>query len=104
LNCCIGNTSTRRLIQKHHINDIEILIRPNRLNKGIGLLKRNLFEPINLILDENDSGILQLRDELDPERVGLWRKGKKQNKTTTKELTFDVVPPKKAIQQNGYQK
>jgi hypothetical protein len=52
-------------------------------------------------LEDDDPDTLQLKDELDPEWVNLWHKATDKKRATTKQLTFDVIPPKKAIQQNS---
>ena len=46
---------------------------------------------------ENDPDTLQLLDELDPEWVNLWHENKNKKEPTTKQLTFEAIPPKKAI-------
>jgi hypothetical protein len=51
-------------------------------------------------LDENDPDTLQLRDELEPEWVNLWSNDNDKKKPSTKQLSLDVIPSKKAIQHN----
>ena len=48
--------------------------------------------------EENDPDTLQLLDELDTDWVKLWRRATNKKKSTTNELTFNVILPKKAIQ------
>jgi hypothetical protein len=50
---------------------------------------------------ENDPDTLQLLDELDPEWVNLWHENNNKKEPTTKQLTFDVIPPKKETYQNA---
>ena len=52
-------------------------------------------------LEDNDPDTLQLRDELDTEWVKLWRRATNKKRSNIKELTFDVIPHKKAIQQSN---
>lgn len=42
-------------------------------------LNRNVFEPMNRMLDENDSDLLQALDESDDEWLHLWNSVVKKN-------------------------
>lgn len=51
--------------------------------------------------EENDPDTLQLQDELDTVWVKLWRRTTIKKKPATKELLFNVIVTKKAIQQSA---
>ena len=52
-------------------------------------------------LEENDPDTLQLLDESDPDWVKPWHKATTKKKSITNELTLNVIPHKKTIQQSA---